>query len=229
MQRFYFSIICYSLCISFALTAANPPPPQQTQKTIPMFHLPKEAPVQPIQHLNIAQPEKKQITSPPFALPGVVGLKDNQWIGSDNLMNLSQNIEVFVEIAKPEGKNIPITEESLKDLVSGILSEGGINPHVESSEQNPPLPLYHVLILINSIPNGFVAYCSSRLFEEVQMKRVILSEGTTFQAITWEKQDLLIAAEQDLPKHLQDSIKDMATEFKTRFQYFQNLKEQMKK
>ncbi len=57
------------------------------------------------------------------------------------------------------------------------------------------------------------------------MKRVILSSDVTFQAITWEKEDMLISSEEEFDQQLTDLISDLTRSFSDRFQFFINVKE----
>lgn len=194
----------------------NPNPfPKTPQKPAPPMHAPK-IPRRP----TVSAKE----TLIPFALPGIVGIKDGRWVGSDNLYNLRPDISVYVELVMPEDQKFDIKEMAIKARVQEMFSKGGINPIALQEPGEPPLPLYHILIMISQSEQSLTACCACRLFEAISLKRVILEEGITFQAITWEKQDLISASIKEFPPLLDKTIDDFTTGFIERFQYFQNLK-----
>lgn len=202
-------------------TPATPTAPTRPQETAPKTSKRLEA--------KHAEPPKVAPGAQLFASPGIVGLRNGQWVGSDDLFNLQRNIEVDIEIVKPEGgTTFLIDSATIKRLVEKMLFDEGLNPRAQPRPEEPPLPLYHVLVLINTINNGFVASCSCRLFEAVTLKRINLQPGITFQAITWEKQDLLILPVEGLSSQIESSVKEMTKEFLGRVRYFQNLQYQIK-
>ena len=163
-----------------------------------------------------------------FMTPGIVGVKNGQWVGSDDLYNVSPDIEVAIEVVIPPGKSIALDQSIIKRKVEQMLYQAGIEPRAFRIGDSPPLPMYHVLILINTINNGYVASCSCRLFEAVTLKRITLQEGITFQAITWERQDLLILPADAMFTQILSSVEDLTKEFLERYKYFQNLEIQIK-
>ena len=100
-------------------------------------------------------------------------------------------------------------------------------PHmIEVPRLYTPLPFFHVLIMINPIEKGYVAYVGTRLFESIDIKRsgAQLDQQTAFQAITWERQLLLITAKEDLLAQVNSSVDELTTEFLNRYKYFQQLR-----
>jgi hypothetical protein len=165
--------------------------------------------------------------STPYTLPGIVGLAGGKWIGSDNLYNMRPDISVYVEVIMPEGKVFKINETALKELVIGIFEKGMINSPAVHEPDEPSLPLFHILIMMNSIDQYTIANIDCRLFESVTLKRVILDPGITFQAITWEKQELIAATETEFNNVFTKTIQDLATTFSERLNYFQTVKARM--
>lgn len=160
----------------------------------------------------------------PFTLPGIVGLKDGHWVGSDNLYNLSPDISIYIELVQAEDQKFDVDALEIKTRIQEIFSKAGINSAALHAPGEPSLPLYHVLIMLNQIEQYLIASCSCRLFESVNLKRVILEQGITFQAITWEKQDLISASKKDFYPLVEKTIEDFTNGFVERFQYFQNLR-----
>lgn len=97
---------------------------------------------------------------------------------------------------------------------------------IEMPKVYTPLPFFHVLIMINPIEKGYVVYIGTRLFESIDIKRAgaRLDEQTAFQAITWERQQLLISSKEDLTAQVNATVDELTNEFISRYKYFQNLR-----
>ncbi|MBS4166441.1 MULTISPECIES: hypothetical protein [unclassified Neochlamydia] len=160
----------------------------------------------------------------PFTLPGIVSWKDNQWVGSDNLYNLKPNIHIILELVKGENKNFDINEEEVKAHIQEKLAKIGISSTLLPEANEPFLPLFHVLVLVDSIDQFYTASCSCRLFEPVILKRVSLEKGIIYQAITWEKQELITSPKKDFSDLLTKTLNGLTEAFVNRFLYFQKLK-----
>lgn len=195
----------------------TPPPPSPTIK--------KPEP-SPRTVLPVPPTPERALKNQYFSLPGIIAFRNGQWVGTDNLFNISPNIEVSSEIIHPKGKDVNIDEVLLRKEVEEIFKKAGINTHPEITSENPPLPRFHIIVLINNIESGYVAYYSCQLLEAVQLKRVVLDPGITFQAITWANDDLLIAPHQEFNKLLTENIQKIANEFVGRYRFFENLKKQ---
>lgn len=228
MKRLFISIFSILILPSIFLcaqmpgqspTSINKPNPNPFPKGAPQ----KEAPPHP----NKTTPKPtaaKEGAGPPFTLPGIVGIRQGQWVGSDNLYNVPPHISIYVEVILPETQKLQTSEKALLTRVETIFTKGGIGINAEHPPGTPPLPLFHVLILFDKIEECLTASCACRLFEAVNIKRAVFDEDITFQAITWEKQDLISAAQADFYLLLDKTIDEFATEFVERFKYFQNLK-----
>lgn len=202
-----------------APTSINKPNPNPFPKAAPSKQTPPHKP-----NIKQQKPTVSKEGGIPFTLPGIVGLRNGQWVGSDNLYNVSSNISVYVEMIYPENQKIFFNEGELKAKVQAIFTKGGITPFALHQPETPALPLFHVLIMLNQVEPCIMASCSCRLFEAVTIKRAIFDEGITFQAITWEKQDLIASGKQDFTALIEKTVEEFATEFVERFKYFQNLR-----
>lgn len=160
----------------------------------------------------------------PFTLPGIIGVNQGRWEGSDNLYNLNPNISIYIEVVMPENASFNVDEKEIKAKIEEIFSKAGISPLSLYEHGEVDLPLFHVLIMLNSIDQCLSAFCACRLFEAVNLKRVILEQGITFQAVTWEKQDLVAATKKDFYPLLDRTIDNLTEAFVERFQYFQNIR-----
>lgn len=220
------------ICLSFQFLSADlpgyaPSSPSSVSKKPTSTPFPKPPPQQEI---NLPRPRIPPPPVPareeiiPFTLPGIVGLKDGQWVGSDNLYNLRPDISIYVEIVKQEDQHFDLSEDQIRARIQDVFSRANIAPRALIMPGEPALPLFHVLLMFSSVDQCLTASCTCRLFEQVTLKRVIQEEGITFQAITWEKQNLISASKKDFYQLLDKTIDDIAQSFVDRFQYFQNLR-----
>lgn len=190
-----------------------------------------------------------------FTNPGIATFKDGEWVGSEDLYNLSLKMGLVVEIVQPPGQPAILTENGIKDKVIPILKIVGItsremnvidssalvaaappppkkpvpkpgSPKVEQKPKNivpkdipipAPLPFLHILVMLQPIEKGYAVYCTGRLFEAVDLHRINLRGGIYWQAITWEKQELLIVSKEQLQEQVDKSVQTIASAFADRF------------
>lgn len=161
--------------------------------------------------------------------PGIVAQRGGAWIGSDHLYNLTSNIDILVEIFKPDNVDIPITEEIIRSRVADIFKKGGITPIAEQVAGEPPLPFFHVLVMIYPIDKGYVAYCEGRLFEKVQLDRIRLDDLTLLQGITWESQNLIVSPTSQIGEQISKSVDEIAETFVERYRFYDEIRRKIQK
>lgn len=183
--------------------------------TIEPFVIPP--PEQPKQKMPQKIPEKIEHIVVNFLLPGVVALQQGEWVGNDHLFGLSHNIGVVVEIVKPPGVVIPISETAIQAQVGQFLKAGHVNPRLQIVGSTP-LPYLNIIIMLNPIENGYAAFIAVRLFEDVQIRRFHLKLGTTFQAITWERQEFIVFPTDQLKEQISKVLQSIVTTFNERVQ-----------
>ncbi|MFA6915787.1 MAG: hypothetical protein WC222_05275 [Parachlamydiales bacterium] len=155
-----------------------------------------------------------------YTHPGIVVLDEGgSWSGSDNIYNISDHIAVGVEIVVPDEGAFPVRAELIKERVKSILQSAGITPQAELSNNKPPLPFLNIVLIAQPINKGYAVYCAGNLFEQVENKRVQIDNGT-FQAMTWDRQHLLVAATEELPFHINQCVDDIAYAFVKLYRYF---------
>lgn len=172
---------------------------------------------------KIAAPEEVNYLS-----PGIIVNRGASWAGGDNLLNVSKNIPIHLELVLPVGKKSPIEEATIKKHVADIFAKAGISNQIQAFTNKPPLPYFHVLIMVQNIEKGYAAYVGGRLFEEVTVPRVVLPDNTFFQAITWEKQDLVVASPEEIANQVLSTLDEIAQNFADRYTYFENVKKDLK-
>lgn len=158
-----------------------------------------------------------------YPSPGIRAMREGQWLGSDHLFNLPKEMDVTIELVAPESLTLPFDEAKIKAAVEKRLDAAGIKPFPEVKADKPPLPFFHLLVMISPIEEGYVIYCAGRLLEQVELARVIPAEGTALQAITWEKQNLVFSTAVGLDKRVVRCAEEVVDYFIERVKYFQSL------
>lgn len=175
--------------------------------------------------LQAPKQKSPSLNLPGFTKPGVISFRGGRWEGTDHLYNLTNEIGVIVEIVKPESKEIPFKKESIENYVNELFSTNGLNPRFRP-RVGPPLPFFNVVIMIIPVEDNFAVYCTGRLFEEVDLKRINLEQGTYWQAITWEYQNLIFTPKDTLDAQILSAIREITENFIQRYKYFVSIRNQ---
>lgn len=203
----------------------GPTAPSATQPAAPKKI--KESPQKTLHELIKQKQEPQTTNSPLYIYPGLVRLKDNNWVGYDYLYNLTSNIPVEVTIVKPQDASVPVNEEEVRNRIAAILQGAGISTEAQIIGGQPPQALFNMMILIYPLNDGYIALCDGRLIETVQSKRVELApaEGS-LQAITWEHKNLIVATSNNFSQLLHQTVDQITKTFVERYEFFKNLKKQ---
>lgn len=187
-------------------TTAPPSPPPLTLPDQP----PK--PTQSMPKRVQAEWEKTGLIDVSYVTPGIAAVQQGRWVGNDHLLGLSENIGIVLEIVKPPTVQISISDQGIKEQVAQILKTARIIPHIQIVGSTP-LPYLHLLIMIDPIENGYAAFIAVRLFEAIDLHRARLKLGTTFQAITWERQEFILTPKEQLREQISTVLKTMLDKF----------------
>lgn len=160
--------------------------------------------------------------------PGIVANRDGEWLWSDHLFNLSKNIDVGVEIIKPDTLKVEINSDDLEKIIEEVFKKADIIPNASPEPGHPFLPRFHVLIMLYSIPDGYTYYIDARLLESVKLERVKLDETVTMQAITWNQGSINIVSTNNFKKDLEKNVREIAQNFADRYTYFEKLRKSEK-
>lgn len=160
----------------------------------------------------------------PYAYPGIVVLKNGAWEGSDYIYNLTNKIGVAVDIAQPANVSIGLSDVKLKGIVEEAFRKGGITPIAEGTDDVPFLPFFQIEIFIYPIDKGYAVTCQGKLFESVKVKRVVLEKGAAIQAITWEKETLMVISTDNADIQIEKRVEELADAFVKLFQLYETLK-----
>ncbi len=156
--------------------------------------------------------------------PGALVFLNGRWEGNDHLFNLSHNIGVMISITKPENEAIPISIAQIKKGVEEIFNIANIHPQILTFEGEPPVPVFEIKIFIYPIEGGYAIYCEGRLFESVILERFKMDNHMAFQAITWQKQTLIVSPKSQIAEQIQKNVQEVASTFTQRFQNYERIK-----
>jgi len=165
--------------------------------------------------------EKKTFKSHKGAYPGIVAFRNGKWLWSDDLLNLSNNIDVQLEFNAPKIMKGIVNEESLDLIVEDLFKRNGINTYAVPTMGMPDLPSFQLLITAYPVKDGYAFVVNARLFEAVKLARVKLNPGVTMQAITWENSVVQVVPESEFKKDLQAAVEEITKQFCDRYQFFQ--------
>lgn len=239
MKRFLFASLSFffSLMLVAEAFGQTPPPAKmssttQSSSTIqsiqqsPFKNEPSQSPKP-----AIPQPLPEPVAPPAlisqqaeYLHPGILVNIGGRWEGSDHLLNISSNIGVYVSIIKPESEVLEITEIHLKKEVENIFTLTNIKPQILVTAGKPPLPVFEIEIFVYPIERGYVACCAGRLFESVTLERFKMNPNMAFQAITWEKQNLIVSPAEQFASQLTKTVQDIAKTFAERYQAYERIK-----
>lgn len=156
--------------------------------------------------------------------PGILIFKNGAWEGSDHLLNLTNNIGVYVVINKPEEFAEAISADRVRESIEKAFKDTSINPLSLVAVGQPPLPAFEIEILIYPVGKGFVAGLDGRLFESVTIPRMnTLGVDLAFQAITWEKKSLIVGPLETLNEQIIKAATDITNSFIERFKGYKPL------
>lgn len=216
------------------LIAQAPPPAKMSSTTTPSSTL--EGTSKPLESLKPQQPAARQPLPPPaqrppllrqqaeYLHPGILVFLNGRWEGSDHLLNLSNNVGVIVSLLKPESETLDVSETQIQKEVESIFSLANIKPQTLVASGQPPLPTFEIEVFVYPIERGYVAFCEGRLFESVTLDRFKMDPNMAFQAITWEKQQLIVSPKAQFAEQLTKTVQDIATAFAERFQAYERYK-----
>lgn len=163
---------------------------------------------------------------PTYTFPGLLAKIGRRWIGNDYLYNLHRNIGVVVEVVMQEGKPVSIDKEAIKAIVADTFLLGELVPESFATEATPPLPFFHILIFAFPSENNNIAFITGRLFEDALLARYGLDPIGTWQAISWEKQDLVVTSPLQFDEQVKKSVANIAKTFVDKVQLYAKIKEE---
>ncbi len=186
----------------------------------------EKPPTSPVEGV-LPPPPKPLIPAPrqaTYFYPGILVEREGRWEGGDHLLNLSPHIGVYVTMMKPKTETSLLSEEQIRKEIEALFQEASIQPITLSLPGKPPLPAFQVEILLYPIEKGYIACCAGRLFESVTLERFRLAPRMAFQAITWEKQSLIVELAPQFNQQLLKSVQEIVKAFIERFQAYERMR-----
>lgn len=163
------------------------------------------------------------VTGPAYTHPGLVAVGESGWEGSDNIYNISKNIGINVELVVPDENTFPVKEDAIRNRMRAVFQSAGITPDAKDALDKPPLPFLNIVIIAENINKGFAIYCSGSLFEDVDVKRAHIEKGA-WQAITWDRQHLIVASTEETTYYVNKCIDDILFSFVQLYRHYQSVK-----
>jgi hypothetical protein len=157
---------------------------------------------------------------PDSYLPGIATIKDGKWVVSDFLYNLTPNIGIKIEIIKPNGQYVPLSEKLLEQVVTNVFQDANIAPSAIQVNCQPPLPLFYVLVMAYPADKRIIGFISAQLYEEAKPIRIDMDLNGVWQTITWERQALVASATEEFTQEIHETLKEMVLSFTNRYKYY---------
>jgi hypothetical protein len=191
---------------------------------------PRTPPAAPQKPIPVPVPQATVNTTLDYFYPGILVNSNNVWEGGDDLLNLTNNIEFYLTIIKPDNDQLEIPKDKFRQTAETILRNAGISTKTLVRSDEAPLPYFQIQILLYPIgKEGYVACCEGRLFESVSLKRINLDAKMSYQAVTWQKSSLIISPNSKINDQLQQHVEDIVKAFADRFQSFSSLTKELKR
>lgn len=178
--------------------------------------------------LQITQIPYEYVAPPESYTPGLATIKDHKWVVSDFLYKLSYDINVKVEIIKPAGKYVPLSETLLEKRITDVFQDADvpINTEPEDEACRPPLPMFYVLIMAYPCDKRCIGFVSAQLYEEARPQRIDIDLNGVWQTITWERQALVASACDEFEMEIGETLEQIAEAFSDKFSYYHPVEEQ---
>ena len=221
------SIIC-ALILAVELTFSSLQAQIRTSpqiQTLPPLTKPTQNAPQKTTPTRALPPRPKPIPLFPqqshYLHPGILLYTNGIWEGNDHLLNIGDNIGVYVTVNKLQNEALNnFSDSQIRQAVDKLFRDAGINPSSMVAAGQPPLPAFEIEILIYPIAKGYVAALEGRLFESVTIPRFIMGNGMAFQAITWDKKSLIVGPIETLNDQLLLAVSEITHTFIERYKAY---------
>lgn len=150
--------------------------------------------------------------------PGDVIYRGGAWEGVDHLANLSKSIPLQLNLIVPADTKVTITEGELFNALEKVFKDAGFENATPPKNEHY---FFNMLVLVYPVNDGLAASIQGRLFEEVQVRRTLLEKDHKLQAETWDQSTLIVAPTAEFNDLLIKTVQQVATNFVTRAQAFQ--------
>lgn len=162
----------------------------------------------------------QEVEPPAVLTPGLATIKNGQWVTSDFFYNLPENIGLKVEFLKPQNKVLPINEASIEQNIREILEQASIITETQHIPCEPPLPIYHVIVMAYPCGTRCVGFVTAQLYERGQPQRIDVDINGIWQLVTWERQAMVASSCDDFGSEINDTIAGMTQAFADSFRHY---------
>lgn len=159
-----------------------------------------------------------------YTFPGYVFQRENDWVGSDYLYNLPNDIGLSVEVLTPENEHLEVSAQKLTDAIANSFRNNKLNVRVNPSAGPGALPFFYVQIMVFPTDQANVALVTGSLFEPVTVTRIATQRDAALQAITWEKKTMFMSTPENFDADLTKTVTDIANVFGERWRLFESMK-----
>ena len=138
------------------------------------------------------------------------------WIGNGDLDGILKNLRVVAQVVYPQGARLEVSAGDIRSRVVGImdqLEEGLFIMDKGYANDENILPFLHVSLVILPAGDVYAITCTTRLLEDVDLKRDSWAKDFTWQAITWEKEKLFVSREEQIGFDIQNALTIMLEDF----------------
>lgn len=167
----------------------------------------------------IPVPSYAQVAPPDNWSPGLGTINNGKWYVTDFFYNLPPNIGVNVQIIRPPNKYVPLSESLLERKITAIFQDGGVTPTANALPCEPPLPVYSVTVMAYPCERRCVGVITVQLYEVVQPQRIDEDLSGVWQAVTWERQQLVASSCDDFAQEVESTITNMTLAFVDRYNH----------
>lgn len=156
-----------------------------------------------------------------YTFPGFIYQRDGEWMGSDYLYNLSNDIGLIIDVLLPPNEKIEVNKQKLTTVCVDAFKKYRINARTDLSPGISALPFFYLQIMVFPTDLGNVTMCCGSLFESATLSRITLVKDTALQAITWEKKTMFMSIKENFETDLTKTIDDIANTFGVRYRLFE--------
>lgn len=191
------------------------PQPAVPRPTAPQV---AQAPVRPPLTLQLAPVQT--VLPPERYYPGLATIKNGHWVVNDLFYGLPFNIGVKIDLLRPSDKFVPLDVVALQNRVKGILGGAGIVTEAIVYPCAPPTPIFNVIIMAYPCDRKCVGFITAQLLEPAKPSRIDVDINGVWQAVTWERQSLVVSACETFEAEVGNNLARLASEFSRVFKFY---------
>ena len=103
--------------------------------------------------------------------------------------------------------------------MTSAFEDANITPSANSFPCEPPLPMFYVTIMAYPCERRCVGVVTAQLYEVARPERIDEELSGVWQAVTWERQELVSSLCDDFAEQIDATVTGMTAAFVERFQH----------